>query len=453
MLLTSALWSAAIAAPHFVADEASDAVLADRAWSAAVACTGWDPSARGLVPTASAAAEHHQVELTRSVIPGGWLGRAHVDDDQRLLRIDVSAPEARIGEVIVHEVAHAWVSEGDQALVEGAAELLADCIVEKDPGLAPLQFDDGRDLVAMSDLRAWAIATEGKPLAMDGARTDAYLGAARLLRTAASVVGHEVLWGREPVTWARMEQALEDAGAPAASILDVVRADPATQRAALADADRDGLTDLHEALIGTDPQRFDSDGDGWWDGALHHPDHALVVPLDGTPTCTGATAGAVALPGGNLRGLEVPGIELDVQPSGVALVSLDGSSMGTSGGLWAEVSGSAPVAGCHASPRRTVAATTVASVPHAAAVAAALDPALDAVEARFGPHATRTAVLLGGDVTGYDGHVVRLAQHELDRAVAAGTLDALVRTAAALPVVWRTGDSSWRDAVALGRSL
>jgi len=101
----------------------------------------------------------------------------------------------------------------------------------------------------------------------------------------------------------------------------------------------------------------------------------------------------------------------------------------------------------------TVAATTAASVPHAEAVAAALDPALDAVEARFGPHATRTAVLLGGDITGYDGHVVRLAQHELDRAAAAGTLDELVRTAAALPVVWRTGDSSWRDAVALGRSL
>jgi len=444
MLPISALLSVAIAAPQFIADEASDAVVADRAWAAAVACTGWDPSEGD---------EGREVELTRSVIPGGWLGRAHVDDDERLVRIDVSAPTARIGEVIVHEVAHAWVSEGDQALVEGSAELLADCIVSHDLGLAPLQFDDGRDLVAMSDLRAWAIAAEGEPLAMDGARTDAYLGAARLLRTATSVIGTDVLWGRDPVTWSSVEAALEAAGAPAASVLEVVRADPATQRMALADADRDGLTDLHEALLGTDPTRFDSDGDGWWDGALERPVDALAVPLDGTPTCTAAAPGAEALPGGNLRGLDVPELALTSLASGVSLLALDGSSMGTSGGLWAQVTGSAPVAGCATTPRRMVAATTPEAVVHTEAVAQRLDAALDAVEGRFGPSPTRTAVLLGGDLTGFDGHVVRLAQHELDEAVAEGTLDELVRTAAALPVVWRSGDSSWRDAVALGRSF
>jgi hypothetical protein len=444
MLLTSAVLSVAIASPRFLADEAPDAVVAERAWAAAVACTGWDPSEGD---------QEREVELTRSVIPGGWLGRAHVDDDERLVRIDVSAPAARVREVIVHEVAHAWVSEGDQALVEGSAELLADCMVSQDLGLAPLQFDDGRDLVAMSDLRQWAIAAEGKPLAMDGARTDAYLGAARLLRTAASVIGHDVLWGREPVTWSAVEAALEAAGAPAASILEVVRADPATQREALADADRDGLTDLHEALLGTDPARFDSDGDGWWDGALERPADALVVPLDGTPTCTAAAPGAKPLPGGNLRGLDVPGLALTPLASGVALLALDGTSMGTSGGLWAQVEGSAPVAGCATSLRRTVAATTPEAVAHTEAVAQRLDAALDAVTSRFGPTPTRTAVLLGGEVTGYDGHVVRLGQQELDRAAASGTLDELVRTAAALPVVWRSGDSSWRDAVALGRSL
>ncbi len=442
MLLTSALL--AIAAPDFQADVAGDARVAARAWAAAVRCTGWDPSE---------AYGEGSVALTRSVIPGGWLGRAHVDDDDRLIRIDVSAPENRVREVIVHEVAHAWVSEGDQALVEGSAELLADCIVGQDPGLAPLQFDDGRDLVAMSDLRAWAIAVEGKPLAMDGARTDVYLGSARLLRTAASVIGYDVLWGREPVTWGRVESALEAAGSEAAAILEVVRADPITQREALADADRDGLTDLHERLLGTDPERFDSDGDGWWDGAAERPAAAMVVPLDGTPTCTGAGEGAVALPGGNLRGLHVPGIVLQAMPNGVALIQLDGSSMGTSGGLWAEVAGSAPVAGCSTTPRRTVAATTEASVAFTDVVAEQLDVALDAVAARFGPAPARTAVLLGGEVTGYDGQVVRLAQRELDHAAAHGTLDELVRTAAALPVVWRMGDSSWGDAVAVGRSL
>ena len=42
-------------------------------------------------------------------------------------------------------------------------------------------------------------------------------------------------------------------------------------------------------------RKFDSDGDGWWDGALHRPENALVVPLDGTPTCTGAAADAAAV--------------------------------------------------------------------------------------------------------------------------------------------------------------
>ena len=134
-------------------------------------------------------------------------------------------------------------------------------------------------------------------------------------------------------------------------------------------------------------------------------------------------------------------------------MQLDGTSMGTSGGLWAQIQGSSTVVGCETDPRRTVAATTAASVPHAAAVAASLDTALDAVEARFGTNPTRTAVLLGGELTGYDGHVVRIGQRELDQAAASGTLDELVRTAAALPVVWRAGDTSWRDAVALDRSL
>lgn len=447
MLLTTGLMAiaTATAAPQFEADVAADAVIATRAWEAAVACTGRDPGASKETGGV--------VELTRSVIPGGWLGRAHVDDDHRLERIDISAPAARIGEVIVHEVAHAWVSEGDHALVEGAAELLADCIVAHEPGLAPLQFDDGRDLVTMSDLRAWEIAAEGRPLAMDGARTDAYLGAARLLRTAATVIGHDVLWADGPVTWSTFEQALVAAGAPASSILDVVRSHPVQQRSALADADRDGLTDLHESLLGTDPHRFDSDGDGWWDGALDRPDGAIVIPLDGTPTCSGAPASAVALPGGNLRGLDVPGVRTEHLSSGIALLSLSAPNVGTSGGLWAILSDASPSDACATSVDRTVAAVDASLTPHVAPLAEALDASLAVMAARFGPSPSRTAVLLGGDVTSYDGHVVRLGRTEVEAAVAKNDLDGLARIAAALPQAWRSGDASWRDAQALANSL
>ena len=90
----------ALAAPRFVADEPADALVAERAWQAAVACTGRDPSA-------TVDASSPPVHIYRTVIPGGWLGRAHVDHAQELLRIDVSAPAARIAEVIEREIGSA----------------------------------------------------------------------------------------------------------------------------------------------------------------------------------------------------------------------------------------------------------------------------------------------------------------------------------------------------------
>jgi len=437
---------AALAAPPaFDADDPADAVVAERAWHAAEACTGRTAPS---LPT---------VRITRSVIPGGWLGRAHVHDDG-LERIDVSAPAQRVGEVIVHEVAHAWVAEGEQALVEGAAELLADCIVAHAPGLAPLQFDDGRDLVALTDLREWGIAAEGRPLAMDGARTDAYLGASRLLRTAALVIGEELLWQGNELTWAALEEQLLSTGDRGRPVLDVVRGGPAEQRQALRDRDLDGLTDLAESLLGTDPARFDSDGDGWWDGALDAPADAVPVPLDGTWTCAGQGAGDApieALPGGNLRGLHTPGLAAKVAPSGAVLVRLDAPNIATSGGLWATVPGaSAPSSpSCTADARRTVVAHDADLAALVGPFAAALQAPMAAADARFGPSPRRVAVVLGSDHTGFDGTTVHVHRDQLQAAVQADRLDELAATAAALPRVWLSGDASWRDAVALGRAL
>lgn len=441
MLVWLATASALAASPTFRADVAIDAEVATRAWVAAEACTG---------RTARSAPE---IEITRSVIPGGWLGRAHVHD-QGLERLDVSAPAQRVNEVIVHEIAHAWVARGDQALVEGAAELLADCIVANDPGLAPLQFDDGRDLVALTDLRTWGIAEEGKPLAMDGARTDAYLGASRLLRTATHVLAEPLLWQAEELTWAALEGWLEAEGAAAAPVLDVVRSGPVQQREALRDRDLDGVTDLAEALAGTDPLAFDSDGDGWWDGAGPHPDHAVVVPLDGTFACAGSAEGPVeALPGGNLRGLHAPSVRARTTAAGAVLVALEGDNTHTSGGMWATVEGARPGGACTSDPRRTVAAEAPDGVPHVAAFAEALDAPLGIAEARLGPSATRVAVLLGGEVTSFDGRVVRVATADLQQAADRGALDELAAAVVALPRIWGAGDATWRDAQALGRSL
>jgi hypothetical protein len=444
--LLSPCWATAQvvqAVPHFVADVSADAVVAERAWRAARVCTGRD------APSAP------DITITRSVIPGGWLGRAHVHE-QGLERIDLSAPAQRIGEVIVHEVAHAWVAEGDQALVEGAAELLADCIVATDPGIAPLQFDDGRDLVALTDLRTWGIAEEGRPLAMDGVRTDAYLGASRLLRTATEVIAPQLLWQGERLTWEALEGWLADAGDEA--VLAVVRGGPTMQRRALADADLDGLTDLAEALRGTDPRAFDSDGDGWWDGADARPDDAVVVPLDGTFACAGSTApGAgevTALPGGNLRGWHVPTVRTLHTAAGAVLVQLDRPNQGTSGGMWATAPGTDDAhSACVSAPGLAVAASDPAALSSVAPLAQALQAPVAAAEQRLGPASRRVVVLLGEELTSYDGHTATVTLDDLRRAEAAGRLDELAATLVALPRVWSSGDRSWREAEALGRSL
>ncbi len=55
------------------------------------------------------------------------------------------------------------------------------------------------------------------------------------------------------------------------------RARPVTY---LGDPDLDGMSTLEEQIEGTDPMAWDSDGDGWWDGA---------ASAEGLPVYAGAT--------------------------------------------------------------------------------------------------------------------------------------------------------------------
>src|SRR5690349_17922235 len=100
--------------PVFVGEPA-DVHLAEVAWEAARACTGRDGQAVD------------QVEIVRRTVPLDYLGVARTDPVGRLYRIELNTDPSRLPEVVVHEVSHAWVSEGPVALVEGTAELIADC--------------------------------------------------------------------------------------------------------------------------------------------------------------------------------------------------------------------------------------------------------------------------------------------------------------------------------------
>jgi hypothetical protein len=444
----------ALAAPRF-AGEPEDIQLAQAAWEAARTCAGREGRAS---PT---------VEIVRRAVPGDYLGVARTTPSGELYRIDLNTDEGRHREVLVHEVTHAWVSDGPVALVEGTAKLLADCIVSRDPALAPLQFDDGRDLSGMPDLVSWGKPTEGIPSELHATRTDAYVGAARLIRTVALVVPPQTLFSSHTLDWATLEAALRGSGPRGAELLAVLGQGSGAQRQALADEDRDGLVALAEGWLGTDDQRFDSDGDGWWDGGLRGlpfsapPPEAVVVPLDGTPVCLGREvlpAQPLAVwAGGNLRGLGVPDLSVRRAPGDgprpvlVSLASLPSAE--STGARWATLSGDPGRAGCASSRTVTVWAEDPAFARRVAEVAAQLERLHGLAEARLGPGPERVALALGGARSTVEGEVVWLSSADVARALSTGRVEELASLAVSLRRLWVAGERDWNGALAVSRSL
>lgn len=449
-LLGFGLVPTAAAAPRFVGD-AEDVALAAAAWEAGVACTGREGLAADVVP------------IVRRSVPGDYLGVARTDPTTgRLYRIDLNAEASRHREVVVHEVTHAWVSEGPVALVEGTAELIADCIVTRRPGLAPLQYDDGSTLSGLPDLVGWSKPVEGTPSELHAVRTDAYVGAARLLRTAAQVVPPERLWASRTLDWAGFDALLAGAGAEGRALLDALHAGARAQRTALSDDDRDGLTAIAEAWSGTDDARFDTDSDGWWDGGLRlAPTGAVAVPADGTPVCTGATAAAgsgALVAGGNLRGTVLPDVRLHrpggdgARPLLVAFGTLPGTD--TTGSAWARIDGAtASAAGCLSTVAITVWAEDPAFTDRVPDLSRRLERAAATATERYGPGPQRIALALGGTRSTVEDEVVWLSTSDVARALATDDPDALAFLAVSLRRLWVAGERDWTAAEAVARSL
>lgn len=62
---------------------------------------------------------------------------------------------------------------------------------------------------------------------------------------------------------------------------EFLNGDLESQKIALSDVDLDGLTNLEESFLKTDPGRWDTDGDGWWDGQQPVPGAVAVRPMGG----------------------------------------------------------------------------------------------------------------------------------------------------------------------------
>jgi len=463
VLTSSAQGSSAPIAPRFVADDLDDAVLARKAWGAAEHCTGWTAPA------------HEQVRITRGPAVGGYDGRAYIDADG-LERIELSGLDPRRS--LLHEIAHAWTRKGPATLNEGRTDLLADCmaLTLTDPDL--LDPDDGRDLSALPDLRRWTNPRthEGSDM-LDEGRADAYLGAARLFRVVGTVVAPRRLWPQDgQLRWKELEALLVHSGPRGAIVWDVLEGGVERQREALSDRDRDGQPWLAEILSGTDPERWDSDGDGWWDGASPAPVGAVPLPPDGTAVCSGVAAGhqgarlqvryratraaeraPVKVLAGDLWIVDDPARGVRVDPGEPVLLALEGGQREATGGAWALAGGQDLVNAwnCRSTPRYTVWVAEPTATISLQAFTRAVDEHLHRADGLLGPASRRLVVSLGAERVAITPDAVHLSTGLLAWAQEHDRIDALAGLAVALHRTWQGPEHARRfdTAEALTRAL
>ncbi len=262
------------AAPHFEAVDADLSELAQRVWRSGVACTGWEPAHAAEVPIAEA-------ELD-------WANGAATLNDRGLSSIRLSphhGPWTHPTLALPHEVAHAWSHSTSSGLSEGTAEVLAECIAQR----LGLNTSTGPALPELVlDLRTW------KPEAAGSAeqRSAGYELARRFARARLLLFGPEALWGQAaPSNLDQLRVDLRARGRSGAHLLALLDA-PTALRDFLLDRDHDDVPDGVEALLGTDPERWDSDGDGWWDGAQIADREGLTpLPPSRDPVCLPAADG------------------------------------------------------------------------------------------------------------------------------------------------------------------
>ncbi|MCB9764716.1 MAG: hypothetical protein H6739_33380 [Alphaproteobacteria bacterium] len=341
-MLPLLLLAPALAAPRFVADTEGDAELAEAVWQAAVYCTARAPRT------------HDTVTIARDLDPTRLAGRMDYDADG-LFHISLRPGSSPY--VLAHEVAHAWVHDGPPALVEGRTEALNLCVVENLPDRIPWVDGLQTDLERMPDLRTWVDpepSSRGYDVVGQGLEA-----AARLFRALTRVLPREQLWSDRYVAWAPLEEDLLALGPQGERVVDALRGGAEAQRQLLIDPDHDGAINLVEAWQGTDPRRWDTDGDGWWDGAPPHPPEAVPLPGDGRHVCVpwirADGAPADVLVRGNLRGFNHRTLTFrDRRPS--ETVRLTPELTRLDGGLWLEVAASdvVPNPFCHQGPRTLV---------------------------------------------------------------------------------------------------
>jgi hypothetical protein len=122
------------------------------------------------------------------------------------------------------------------------------------------------------------------------ARQEAYDNATQLVVAAAEGVPLPLLFPRDqPADWAWFEDLLREQAPYHDGFWEAISLLGAAS--ALWDLDDDGLSNFTELRQGLDPFRWDTDGDGWWDGAVPPRPDAVPLPPDDGWHCSGWATG------------------------------------------------------------------------------------------------------------------------------------------------------------------
>lgn len=270
LLLLLLLPTTALAGPRFAAEDVHLGGLAQTVWDAGVACTGWEPLTHDVIPIDTSDLDWAE-------------GRATVHPSRGLEAILLAPhPGDHVGGgALAHEIAHAWAHSRTSALSEGVAQVLAECIAGRlglQAGTAPSLPD------TLPDLRRW-----DPRRADDAARSAGYELSRRFAKARLLLLGGDSVWGpTAPTHLDALRADLRTRGARG-RFLDALLDRPGELRSFLVDRDHDDIPDGVERLLGSDPEAWDSDGDGWWDGAL--ADVGVPLPADRSVICLPAAEG------------------------------------------------------------------------------------------------------------------------------------------------------------------
>jgi hypothetical protein len=234
--------------------------LVKRAWAAFGRCTGGE----------GPQIEH--IEILDGENVGIYDGTAVLSDGRLTIRLRDSNPKPF---VVLHELAHFWVGWEPRALREGLSDLLAECAYRDIYGEPSFRYLSVNELKAGPDLVAWEDDDELEPFDIMRRYAASYL----LARHLEPLLEPRDLWDpQRKGSWAELWELVD--GSP-----EIWKG--LAHRLGSDDVDEDGLDWDEEALASTDPFRWDTDGDGWWDGAQPPPG---ATALTGEPSCVGVLA-------------------------------------------------------------------------------------------------------------------------------------------------------------------